>query len=282
MGQKSSCLAHKHTGPGTASAEPHRQPENGTAQDLLKDIARRSKLQTRGMPGESPDDAVRTGSSKHVAEQNGNAAGENGSAKRVKTTSTEDVDTETTVVAPVVQEVVKPHVHEIRQEEIHREIHVHTNHTIIQPVYDLEALPPRHFVPDETGKLVEVNESDLPACTGQNAQWHIAAGPVPIDVNCEQALGTAAMARTASHKSSSGAENDSASCSLTDSVPLVEVDQQQQAYCLAPDNQKPIEQTAAAPRSTTTTAQVNEGRTKKSSRLPKPSTQGHTITASAK
>lgn len=129
----------------------------------------------------------------------------------------------------VVQEVVKPHVHEIRQEEIHRDIHVHTNHTIIQPVYDLEALPPRHFVPDETGKLVEVSELDLPACTGRNAQWHIAAGPVPDKTKSKQALGTAAITKTGSPNSSSGAVNDSDTSSSTDSVPVMEVGQQEEA-----------------------------------------------------
>ncbi|KAK4643938.1 hypothetical protein QC761_300365 [Podospora bellae-mahoneyi] len=272
MGQKSSCLAHKHTGLGTASAEQHRQPENGTAQDLLKDIARKSKLQARGMSGKCQDGEAGTGSSMHVAEQNGNTVGESASTKRLRITSTEDTDTETTVTAPVVQEVVKPHVHEIRQEEIHRDIHVHTNHTIIQPVYDLEALPPRHFVPDETGKLVEVSESDLPACTGRNAQWHIAAGPVPDKTKSKQALGTAAITKTGSPNSSSGAVNDSDTSSSTDSVPVMEVGQQEEAT--------PIVQKAAVPRSTTT--QANEGTTKKSSRLPKPSTAGQTTTAAAK
>ncbi|KAK0736314.1 hypothetical protein B0T21DRAFT_411500 [Apiosordaria backusii] len=216
MGQKSSCLAHKQSASGTQAVGNHRPTENGTAQDLLKDIARRSKLQTRRMSAESPDGGAGTSNSKHASE-NGTAVEGNGSIKRLKTTSTEDVDTETLFAPPVTQEVVKPHVHEIRHEEIHRDIHVHTNHRMIQPVYDLEALPPRHFVPDENGNLVEVNESDLPECTGPNARWHIAAGPAPANINRQQAPGNTVAASTGSDISSES-EHDSDSLSSTDSV----------------------------------------------------------------
>ncbi|KAK4180666.1 hypothetical protein QBC36DRAFT_19811 [Triangularia setosa] len=263
MGQKSSCLAHKHSASGTASTEPHRHIENGTAQDLLKDIARRSKLQTRGMPGKFSDDIVGTGSSQHATEQNGNAVDENGSTKRLMKTSTEDVDIETCFDAPVIQEVIKPHVHEIRQEEIHRDIHIHTNHTIIQPVYDLEVLPPRHFVPDGNGNLVEINESDLPGCTGQNAQWHITAGPGPVSLNSQHAFRNV-VDTNARSDISSGSEHDSGSVSLTDSV--VEGDEQgSQDEILKPNGQVTFLQRLA-------TTPAKEGKTKKNSRLPKPST----------
>ncbi|KAK4202325.1 hypothetical protein QBC40DRAFT_169534 [Triangularia verruculosa] len=278
MGQKSSCLAHKHSAPpGTASAEHHRQTENGTAHDLLQDIARKSKLQPRGMSADSPNGRIGSNSSKHISEQNGNAVAENETRERLNTTSTEDVDTETSFAPAVVQEVVKPHVHEIRQEEIHRDIHVHTNHTIIQPVFDLEALPPKHFVPDENGNLVEVSESDLPACTGQNAQWHIAAGPVPRSLETQQhdAPGNAALSSTTTGPdNSSGSAHDSDSVSLTDSVKENSRKGSYDGEAVPSDQKNTVPKLA--------TVQAKGGKTKKSSRLPKPSTPAPAIAATAK
>ncbi|KAK9420444.1 hypothetical protein SUNI508_06440 [Seiridium unicorne] len=92
---------------------------------------------------------------------------------------TNTVDTDQTTThrpaprAAVVHETVRPHVHEIIEERIHRDIHTHDHYHYIQPVYELELLPARHFVPDPEGRLVEVSESDLPDCTGANQKWAI-------------------------------------------------------------------------------------------------------------
>ena len=64
-------------------------------------------------------------------------------------------------------------MHEIREEQIHRDIHKHDIYHRVQPVYDIEVRPARHFVPGVNGELVEVPEADLPGCTGNNQSWYI-------------------------------------------------------------------------------------------------------------
>ncbi|CAJ2503433.1 Uu.00g108270.m01.CDS01 [Anthostomella pinea] len=73
----------------------------------------------------------------------------------------------------VTHETVRPQVHEIVEEQIHREIHNHDVYHQILPVYDLEVLPARHFVRDADGGLVEMSESDFPEYTGANQRWYI-------------------------------------------------------------------------------------------------------------
>ncbi|KAI9822950.1 MAG: hypothetical protein M1826_000332 [Phylliscum demangeonii] len=82
------------------------------------------------------------------------------------------VDTEIIVKEQpaVVQEVIMPTVHEIREEKVYREIHYHDIYHRIQPIIDVEVLPPRHFVPDGRGGLREVSADDLP---GQTEHWGI-------------------------------------------------------------------------------------------------------------
>lgn len=63
-----------------------------------------------------------------------------------------------------------PKVHEIREERIEREIHTHDVIHRIQPVIDVEVLPPRHFVPTESGGLREVSADDIP---GRQGHWGI-------------------------------------------------------------------------------------------------------------
>lgn len=60
------------------------------------------------------------------------------------------------------------------EEQITRDIHTHDHYHYIQPVYELEVLPARHFLEDAEGGLVEVTEADLPDCTGENQRWAIA------------------------------------------------------------------------------------------------------------
>lgn len=111
----------------------------------------------------------------------------------VDLTDTEDVDKETRwapgqlyllhpVPLPpntppeVTHETIKPHSHEIIQERIYREIHNHDIYHYIQPVYQTEILPARHFVHNAQGDLVEVPADKLPECTGANQRWSLVRG----------------------------------------------------------------------------------------------------------
>jgi len=97
---------------------------------------------------------------------------------------TEDTDHTISYAPAVTHETIKPHVHEIKEERIHREVHTHDVYHRFQPIYEFEVLPARHFVPGNDGELKEVSERDLPGCTGVNQRWHInertpQAGPWP-------------------------------------------------------------------------------------------------------
>ncbi|KAI8962149.1 hypothetical protein F5Y11DRAFT_366148 [Daldinia sp. FL1419] len=78
---------------------------------------------------------------------------------------------------PVTHETIRPHVHEILEEQIHREIHNHDVYHRIQPVYEVEILPARHFIPGPDGGLIEVPEDSIPECTGMNQKWHVSKEP---------------------------------------------------------------------------------------------------------
>ncbi|KAF2704562.1 hypothetical protein K504DRAFT_449554 [Pleomassaria siparia CBS 279.74] len=85
-----------------------------------------------------------------------------------------DIDQRTHWAPAVTHEIVKPSVHHIREEEIHREIHNHEVYHRILPVYETEVLPARHFVPHPKGNgLIELSESQIPDCTGANQRWSI-------------------------------------------------------------------------------------------------------------
>ncbi|KAI1384357.1 uncharacterized protein F4822DRAFT_445829 [Hypoxylon trugodes] len=88
-------------------------------------------------------------------------------------THTEDIDENVSYASVVTHETVHPQVHEILEEQIHRDVHNHDVYHRIQPVYDVEFLPARHFVPGPSGDLVEVSENDLPGCTGPNQRWYL-------------------------------------------------------------------------------------------------------------
>ncbi|CBX92895.1 hypothetical protein IAQ61_005754 [Plenodomus lingam] len=93
---------------------------------------------------------------------------------------TVDVEKETTVAAPVVHEVIKPHEHEIIQHEIHREIHNYSYYHRLQPVLHTEVLPPRHFIPNPNGEgLIEITADELPSRTGENRWWEIMQKQIP-------------------------------------------------------------------------------------------------------
>ncbi|KAI9821651.1 MAG: hypothetical protein M1827_002232 [Pycnora praestabilis] len=92
------------------------------------------------------------------------------------------VDTEVIErIAPaVIHEDVTKEIHHIREEVITREIHTHDIYHRIQPVIDVEVLPPRHFLPVEGGGLVEVSADEVP---GRHGNWVIAetASKIPSD-----------------------------------------------------------------------------------------------------
>lgn len=73
----------------------------------------------------------------------------------------------------MIHEHVRPRVHEVREERIERHIHNYDIYPRIQPIYELEILPARHFLEDAEGHRVEVAEADLPCCTGDNQRWRI-------------------------------------------------------------------------------------------------------------
>ncbi|KAK3313238.1 hypothetical protein B0H66DRAFT_632321 [Apodospora peruviana] len=76
--------------------------------------------------------------------------------------TTEGSDAAVGVAPAVTHEVVRPHVHEVVEEQVSREIHTHDVYHRIQPVKEVEVQAPRHFVPDAaTGGLVEVSEEDV-------------------------------------------------------------------------------------------------------------------------
>jgi hypothetical protein len=83
-----------------------------------------------------------------------------------------NISTNTTTA--VTHEVVKPHEHEIIQHKIYREIHNYEYYHHIQPVYDIEVLPPRHWIPNPDGEgLIEISADELPSRTGNNRRWKI-------------------------------------------------------------------------------------------------------------
>ncbi|KAI1081865.1 hypothetical protein F5B20DRAFT_588029 [Whalleya microplaca] len=87
---------------------------------------------------------------------------------------TTDADQGISYAPAVTHETIHPHIHEIKEEQIYREIHNHDVYHRIQPIIDVEVLPARHFVPGPDGSLVEVSENELPNCTGVNQSWSAA------------------------------------------------------------------------------------------------------------
>lgn len=81
----------------------------------------------------------------------------------------------------ITHEVIKPHRHEIIQNEIYREIHNYEYFHRIQPVKMTEVLPPRHWIPNPDGEgLIEISAEELPARTGDNRWWSICEHSSPL------------------------------------------------------------------------------------------------------
>ncbi|KAI2464689.1 hypothetical protein F4781DRAFT_439324 [Annulohypoxylon bovei var. microspora] len=94
--------------------------------------------------------------------------------------NTVDTDKTTSYAQAITHETVRPHIHEIKEEQIYRDTHTHDVYHRIQPVSDIEVLPARHFVLGSNSALVEVPEGDLPECTGLNQKWYIGEKPPRI------------------------------------------------------------------------------------------------------
>jgi len=92
----------------------------------------------------------------------------------VDLSNTVDEDKDVQWAPAVTHELVKPHEHEIIQNKIYREIHNYEYYHYLQPVYDLEVLPPRHWIPNPNGEgLIEISADELPSRTGENRRWKI-------------------------------------------------------------------------------------------------------------
>ncbi|KAF2691106.1 hypothetical protein K458DRAFT_426479 [Lentithecium fluviatile CBS 122367] len=97
----------------------------------------------------------------------------------INISSTEDVDKSTRFAPAVTHEVVKPHEHHVREEQIYREIHNYDVYHRIQPVSQTEILPSRHFIHDADGNLVEITEDQIPERTGEFQSWYIGKKETP-------------------------------------------------------------------------------------------------------
>ncbi|KAF2771499.1 hypothetical protein EJ03DRAFT_325544 [Teratosphaeria nubilosa] len=87
--------------------------------------------------------------------------------------NTEDLTVHEKYAPAVTHETIERRVHEIREEQITREIHNHHVFHRVLPIIDIEVLPARHFVPVEGG-YAEISEDEVPGRAGPNAQWVIA------------------------------------------------------------------------------------------------------------
>jgi hypothetical protein len=91
----------------------------------------------------------------------------------------------------VTHEVIKPHQHEVIQHKVFREIHNYDYYHRIQPVYDLEVLPPRHWIPNPDGEgLIEIDADELPSRTGKNRRWKIIREDVQIPAEMRPTIRT--------------------------------------------------------------------------------------------
>ena len=68
----------------------------------------------------------------------------------------------------VTQERIQPHQHEVLEEQITRETHVHDVYHEIQPIIEREVRPAKHFIPTEDGGLREVAAEDLSEGSADN------------------------------------------------------------------------------------------------------------------
>ncbi|KAH9989364.1 hypothetical protein F4779DRAFT_638102 [Xylariaceae sp. FL0662B] len=101
----------------------------------------------------------------------------NGLERVLNLSDTVDADQVTSYAPAATHTTVRPYVREIKEEQIYREIHNHDVFHRIQPVYELEVLPTRHFVPGPDSSLIEVSGDNLPNCTSTSQRWFVAEKP---------------------------------------------------------------------------------------------------------
>lgn len=186
------CFGKRHSKSGvdnaaiSSSAAPPRPQPSTPATRQLQDIARKSNIDNI-----SRNRAMKSSDTTNKPPAGGGAS----SSTHSMLQDTEDFVKTTTVAPAVTHEIIKPTVHEIVETEVHRDIHTHEVHRTIQPVYDVEILPPKHFVPaGPNGELVEVSEDQLPACTGRNQRWHVVESSPAAGSTCSPARGSGTSA----------------------------------------------------------------------------------------
>ncbi|PNS15656.1 hypothetical protein CAC42_4108 [Sphaceloma murrayae] len=72
-----------------------------------------------------------------------------------------DTTVHETMAPAVTHETVSRDVHEIRHEEIHREIHTYEIIDRELPILDIQYLPARHFTPGPNGELIEIADPTI-------------------------------------------------------------------------------------------------------------------------
>ncbi|RYP40884.1 hypothetical protein DL767_001365 [Monosporascus sp. MG133] len=167
----------------TASSTPHNSnppsqssPEVGTGRGNARDISTVTTDRNNASPVTADNENVEStrAQNKRDQDERNNLAGD--VENKLNLGHTEDVDVDISYNPAVMHETIRPGVHEIKEEKIYREVHDYDTYHRIQPVYDVEILPPKHFVPGPDGALIEVSEQDL-ACTSPPQRWHIDKGP---------------------------------------------------------------------------------------------------------
>jgi hypothetical protein len=89
---------------------------------------------------------------------------------------TEDTEIQTHWAPAVTHETIIENVHEVKEEQITREIHEHDVIHRILPIEEVEVLPARHFVRDGNGALQEVSEHRIPSRVDKYVQKGVAKG----------------------------------------------------------------------------------------------------------
>ncbi|RYP05783.1 hypothetical protein DL764_003552 [Monosporascus ibericus] len=163
---------------------PNRPPQNNPEADIgqykVRDTSTATVDRSNTSPATADNENVDSATAKDRWDQGGVSKLAGNLGNKLNLGRTEDVDAVISYNPAVTHETIRPEVHETKEEQIYRQVHNYDVYHRIQPVYDVEILPPKHFVPGPDGTLTEVSEQDL-ACTGPPQRWHIAKGPSCAD-----------------------------------------------------------------------------------------------------
>jgi hypothetical protein len=94
-------------------------------------------------------------------------------ASVVDLSNTTDTTVHTCMAPTVTHETINPSVHNIREEQITREIHNHDVFHRILPIHETEILPPRHFIHDSDNQVIEIPASSIPGRTDLPQNWSV-------------------------------------------------------------------------------------------------------------